>query len=295
MIKFNNKEEFEQLCEKYLIYDESIPYYSKRIIKEIKNIESGLMQFSNNKTVVEQLKKDLEEIQSKALEIKPVLVEKYIDFFISVNCLMLEKNKIADPKIISMSYLDFLFYLINNDENTSYYETMFVEMCNLCFDTKNIKYRINEKGKTILIINNEEYNGKDFDNIRNIILYQNIPHYDDTYIDPKVEQALKEAEMFQNKNKAKMASLEDQRIMVLIKSSLSFNEIDKLTIRKFSKILERVDHIMHYNIYKTAQLSGMVEFKGELDHWMSEITRDKYANIATDFGSFKDKINGKTN
>ena len=47
-------------------------------------------------------------------------------------------------------------------------------------------------------------------------------------------------------NEYKMCSLEDQMVCVLISTSLKFEDINKLTIRKFSKILERVDYKLHY-------------------------------------------------
>ena len=82
-------------------------------------------------------------------------------------------------------------------------------------------------------------------------------------------------------------------ICVLISTALSTEQIHNLTIRKFIKILQRVDHKMHYEIYKTAECSGMVKFKEGIDHWMSEIKRNKYSDVivnSDDYESLKNKI-----
>jgi len=206
-----------------------------------------------------------------------------------------------------MSYLDFLFYTFDKDENGKIYLMMLLEIFKICLniDYKQIEYIKDEKGKLNLIFN-LEYNNEnkkitidkqDFDNIKKIILLQNIPDYDDAYIDPKMEKALKEAQEFMNKNKKKMASLEDQIVCVM----LALHEVDEknihnLTIRKFTKILQRYDYKLHYEIYKQAECSGMVTFKQEIDHWMSDLSvKDKYADVKVDFDEFKNKINGKGN
>ena len=170
---------------------------------------------------------------------------------------------------------------------------MLMKILELCLkqNVEDIKYIKNEKGKINLIIKDETIDKNDFDNIKNIILYQNIPDYDDSYIDPKVEAALKEAQEFINRNQKKMASLEDQIVCVM----LALHETDKtkihnLTIRKFTKIIQRYDYKLHYEIYKQAECSGMVTFKKEIDHWMTEISNKKYSDVIVDYGEFKGKI-----
>lgn len=235
-----------------------------------------------------------EPVPYKELLIHPVTMREYLSFHLAVNCLIFEKNKIPEPKIIKMSYLDFLFYLINQDANGEYISFLLVELFRLCLhiEAEQIKYIYDDKGKVKLILNDVTYDKNDFDNIKNIILYQNIPDYDDTYIDPKVEQALQEAQDFMNRNKKKMASLEDQLICVSISTPLKLNDIYELTIRKFTKTLQRVDYKLHYSIYKQAEMSGMVSFKEEINHWMSELKNDKYSDVIVDYGEFKKKIEG---
>lgn len=240
-------------------------------------------------------------IPYKNLLISPVTIKDYMRFYTSINCLTIEKNKIPDIKIIKMSYLDFIFHLIEVDTNGQFYAMMLCDLLNLCcgIDIENIRKIKDEKDKINLIISvikDDELidiiiDGKDFDNIKNIILFQNIHDYDDSYIDPKVEAVLKEAEAFINRNKKKMASLEDQIVCVMLAlHEADENKIHKLTLRKFSKILQRYDFKLHYEIYKTAEMSGMVTFKEGLDHWMTEIINKKYSETITEYDQFKNKM-----
>ena len=296
--------------EKYLVYNEPIPYLPLSIVKKYEDIKSEILTLSKkihlSKEESEHLNILQEEINNPLhLLIHPIKMNNYLDFHMAIHCLTINKNQIPDPKVISMSYLDFLFYTLNNNENGQIYLIMLLEIFRMCLNVnyKQIEYIEDEKGKInfIFILDCDGENKKvkidktDFDNIKNIILYQNIPDYDDAYIDPKMEKALKEAQEFMNKNKKKMASLEDQIICVM----LALNETDEskihnLTIRKFAKILQRYDYKLHYEIYKQAECSGMVTFKQEIDHWMSDLSvKDKYADVKVDFEEFKNKVNGK--
>ena len=83
-------------------------------------------------------------------------------------------------------------------------------------------------------------------------------------------------------------------ICVLISTSLKLEDIYNLTIRKFSKVLERVDHKLHYQIYLSAEMSGMVKFKDEskIQHWMADLTRkDRYSDVKIDSEKMHNKIN----
>jgi hypothetical protein len=299
------------IYENYYIYDDSIPYITETAKKNIEIIkqqinEIQLTQSDINEETQIQLNKLQKEIEKQIFYINPVTMKDYMRFFTCVNCISIEKNKIPDPKIISMSYLDFLFHLIDNDSNGVYYSVLLCDLLNLCcgVTNDNIKYIRDENNKVILILGVEQedesifeqiLNKNDFDEIKNIILHQNMPNYDDTYIDPKIEKALRETEEFMNKHKKKIGSLEDQIICVLISTPLNLEQIKNLTVRKFSKILQRVDYKMHYEIYKTASMSGLVSFKEEIDHWMSDISIDKFANKMVDFNQLKNKIQSKAN
>jgi len=303
--------------EQYFIYDKPVPYLTQKSLIRKQEIENefnkiGLEDLNESTELI--ISKLVKEYENLPLLIHPVRMQEYLNFHMIANCLLIEKNKIPDPKVISMSYLDFLFYLIENDQNGNVYAQMLTEIISLSLGIEkenimyikdennkinlklNIKFSYSENDKEKTILKENIIDKTDFDKIKNIIIYQNIPDYDNTYIDPKMEKALKEAQEFVNKNKKKMASLEDQLICVLISTSLSMDDIYNLTIRKFSKILQRVDYKLHYEIYKTASMSGFVKFEQGIDHWMSDLSvDDKYADVKVDFEEFRNKVNGKGN
>ena len=46
----------------------------------------------------------------------PAMMRDYLNFHFYASCLLLEKNSVPDPKVISMSYLEYL-YSISDDKN----------------------------------------------------------------------------------------------------------------------------------------------------------------------------------
>ena len=78
-----------------------------------------------------------------------------------------------------------------------------------------------------------------------------------------------------------------------IKVSYKLEDIYKLTIRKFSKMLQRIDHKLHYQIYLSAEMSGMVEFKNKdaIVHWMNDLSnKDEYQDVKVDMEDMNSKI-----
>lgn len=327
-----------------------------------------IMAESESKKYVQQFERyytNDDPVPYKELLIYPVKAKDYYDFYMAVNILTIEKDKIPNPKIIRMPYLDFIFYQIENDENRDFYLYAFLQIMKLCLriDSKNIKYRYNENNRIELIVSiqirdefdktkffyklftleqmakfiksnvdivekikNKEIaflsqicdinidsaiklidiyqdylqnnmidkdiiiNSEDFDNIRYILIYQNLPDYDDTYIDPKVEASLKEAQEFLNRNKGKMCSFEDQQVAINNINGMHFEDIHNLSLRKFSKIIEHAIARENYVICETAKMSGMVEFKQDIKHWLEEKKHTKYQEILIDFDETKSKL-----
>lgn len=235
-------------------------------------------------------------IEYKGLKIYPVQMKDYIDFHLSVNCLLLDKNSIPSVEIISMSYLRFLYY-ISVEQDMPYIYMLKLLLCivlhmNMSDD---IKFYVNDSNKAFFKINGDEYSASDFDCIADIILEQNCVDRIDETIQKEIRDDLQKAEEYKAmQSKSKVCSLEEQMICVLISTALNFEDISNLTIRKFSKILQRVDAKLHYEIYLSASMSGFVKFKDDsaIKHWMSDLsTNDKYANVKVDMNEMRDKIN----
>ncbi len=63
-----------------------------------------------------------------------------------------------------------------------------------------------------------------------------------------------------------------------------------MTIRKFFIALEMIDKKLHYTILKQASLSGFVEFKQEITHYLVEDNRS-IGDSVVDYSQFQNKIN----
>jgi len=245
-----------------------------------------------------------EPIEINGLFLYPVQMRQYIYFYSNIRVLLFNKNRIPDAQIISMSYLAFIYYIsFQNGE----FLKMLENLIYLCFCLDREKYEIdfnaNEKGKPCIIINEKntknkwQFSHKEFNEIRKIICEQNLVELPDEKIDPKLEKALLEAQEYQNKKNShlKIISLEDQMISIMINTSLDLDKILKLSLRKFVKILSRYDKELHYKIYTQASVSGFVEFKKPIQHYMYDSNEDKYASLIEDYGEFKDKVSKVAN
>lgn len=247
----------------------------------------------------------------KDILIYPVKVRDAMLFYISIPTLLINKNRIPDVKIIQMKYLDYILHMIdqelseiNDIENSQIIRQFYNLMClSLKVKISQIGMFWDENQKAIIKISDYDcgedgikdvfINGADFEEIKKIICEYNMVELPDDTIDPKFEQAMEEARKFKNKNADIMGSLEDQFVCIMISTSLTLDDIKELTIRKYQKILERVDFKLHYQIYKTAEMSGNVEFKQPIKHWRTEIKNDKYEGLIVDYDSTVDKFTQK--
>lgn len=225
------------------------------------------------------------------LSIYPVKMIDYFDFLLAVSILKIRKNNIPDPKIISMSYLEFVISLMNDEKSGELYQYMFYSLFSICLrkESLNIHYGKDVTGKPFLQIENVTINKTEFEELKNIILIQNFPDYDDKEINPELEKELEEAEKLRSGDE-KRCSIEKHLIAITMGTSMTFEEVKQLTVRRFKLILEMMDRKLHYNIYKTASVSGFVEFKQDIKHYLVEDKKDIEDKVM-DYDALKKKIN----
>lgn len=236
-----------------------------------------------------------EPISYKDLTIFPVRMKDYLEFHYAVNCLLVEKNNIPDIKIISMSYLRALYYLAVN-QNQPYLYMLRILFCLALrkpLDVE-IKFYVDNSDKAFFEVEGIKYNASDFDEVAKIIMEQNSIKPIDYTVQKEIRDELEKAKKYRERiNQNKMCSLEEQMICVLISTPLKLEDIYELTIRKFEKILSRVDAKLHYQIYKQASMSGFVEFKNKdaIAHWMSDLeSKDPYKEEKMSLEEMQGKI-----
>lgn len=239
-------------------------------------------------------------VEYKKLKIYPVTVKDMLHFNTYSQCLTIDKNSIPNPEIISMTYLEYIYHSLEEEHP---YLFWFDRLLSLCLkDDKTFedigesikRYGYSDDRNPIFIIGDDIYNSDDFDEIKNIIAFQNMVELIDENISKEVRDSLEKARDFKRRiSGEKSGSTEDYIISLAIFTGWNFEYIMGMTIRKFIKCIRRMDVLIHYKIYMGASMSGMVDFKDKspLRHWMRDLEdEDKYKDVSVDYQEIEDKI-----
>lgn len=209
-------------------------------------------------------------IPFKSLLLYPVKVKDYLTFSYSCGCLDIDKNSIPDIRIIQMKYFEFLMHLYENGDLLTLYKlkNILELVFQVSYDDGEIEIYKQENGKYILRIKDETIDSEEFNLIRKLILYQNIAGYKDMeHIDPSLKKDQERYSKIINKGIV-MPNLEDKIDVVIVSTSLDMDRIEKLSIRRFTRIFNKCVEKQDYIINKTASMSGMVTFKEPIEHWV---------------------------
>jgi len=237
------------------------------------------------------------------IEIYPVTVKDYLLFNVYAQCLTIDKNSIPDPKVISMTNLEYIFNSIETEVNKPYI-LWFDRLLSLCLKDKsfeNMEESIErfmydpETRKPYFVIQEEIYTSKDFDEIKTIIAKQNLVELINENISKEVRDSLEEAREYKRKiSGTKAISFEDYIISLSVTTGWTPEYINSMSIRKFLKSIRRMDSLIHYKIYLTASMSGFMEFKDKsvLKHWLSDTDdeEDMYNDVSIDLEKIQDTV-----
>jgi hypothetical protein len=245
----------------------------------------------------------------KGLLIYPALVTDFMPFYYYSDCLLVDKNSIPDVKVIQMNYLDYILYAANEKENHIFklFELLKIVLrkpddiegnSTLSFTP----YYDKDNGyKAMLNIEGNTFTSEEFDILKEIIIEQNLLEPPDETIPKYMREEMKRQKEFRQRLSGfKMCSLEEQINCIRIATSMSYEEIYKMTLRKFHQIIPRVDELIHYQIYKSASMSGFVTFKDKNfpPHWMRDLDKkDRFDGLTIDVEDVKSKLSadGKLN
>lgn len=220
-----------------------------------------------------------------------------------IGLLEVDKNTLGTVEFITMSNLKFVLLMAGTDNR--YVEQLEV-LLRLALGIPN--------NETIEVVanNTEEYlligevigeikghlilddskakkiTAEDFDEIKRIILYQNVLDYSDKYVDPDVKKMANEYYRVKNKN-APNISLEHKVVCVQMKTGMSLEAIGDLTIRHFLQLFNLIVEESEYSTNRLAESMGC-KFKKPLEHWAYKERKDKYAEAFCDADAFIDKV-----
>lgn len=244
-----------------------------------------------------------EPIPFKNWLIYPVRMYNYFEWMGCYNILDIDKNSLNDIDIIRMSYLQFILMQVEQSRD---FETKLVLLLHMClgleadtairWEIKNNEAKLfigdtltTKSGRKIMNQNDVRViTAQDFDEIKRIILYQNVIDYSDEYIDPDVKAAMEEYYALKNKG-ASDITLEKQIAVIQSTNGMTEETIRNMTVRGFQMLFNTIIDKVEYPINKMAEVQG-VKFDNPIEHWAFKKPKDKFSEVFTSFDGFKNKI-----
>ena len=229
-------------------------------------------------------------IKDKSLFIYPITVKDSEIFLSSASVLSIDKNASDSVEIIQMSYLAFIYNILFQDEiNIS----KFANILKYCLHVEKPYMGFDDNSRPYLKINDDiSIGAKDFDNIRRIIMYQNLVHYDDEYVNPEIKKMMDEVDAVKNAG-IEPPSIERRMAIITAHCGISKQEQMNMTYRSHSLLFEEVYGEVEF---ETTRPILLYAGKGnEIDHWIYKKKKGKYDGYMTDADSYAQSMGGDRN
>lgn len=268
-----------------------------------------------------------EPLEYKNILLYPATMKYYHIFLIAEESLDISRIEEKDKRLLRLPYLDYLYEKSLLNEEFKIRWNILLGVLNIVFGEKQNFEILKDNGKIIIKVYqksndfellNKEYTilksqknpnklqlkkeleekmynviivgAEDFEEIRQRIMYQNdiVPqHYS-----KKTEQYL--YEMKKKLRKAKPSNnieLEDLITAVAYSLNMTNKEIEKMTIRRFNRLLNIVMTKDDYYLYKELELSGKIETKQKISHWLSHYKpKGKFDDILIEGNNFMSSL-----
>lgn len=248
-----------------------------------------------------------EPVEYKGVNLYPITVQNAFGFERAIELFCVEKNRYEDIEIIQMSYLFFMLMLMEiNPELTNSFVWICENIMHIYYD-ENLRVQEFPKGAlisklddkqetTIILLNGYEvsfevkgrkatiffgdkrFTATDFDELKRIILYQNINEYDDTPMSDDVRRVVEKYRALKNKG-IKPPTLEDKMLAVLVGSNETRETIKSMPYRQFVRLF---DLIVGKTEYETTKPLIPYMDKKEVEHWIYRLDKNKFDGIFSD-------------
>lgn len=232
----------------------------------------------------------------KEIKIYPVYLSDYMAFMTSYDILDIDKNSQNDVDVISMSYLKFLVERVLPYSSEA--GQKLVNLCLLCLKLQWPQIGRDDKNRPLLCEVDKEVGDisffitqKEFNDIKRIILYQNLPNYDDEYINPELKENMKELDNLKNKN-LEIPSLERKMAIVTSHTGISKKEQLEMTIRAHSLLFQEIANEVEYNAAKPLSIYAG---KSEEIQWIFKKKKDKFSDYITSVEDYNKSMGGSGN
>ena len=221
--------------------------------------------------------------------VKPIMVKDSMLFMASVDVLKIDKNSLGSVEAIQASYLKFLQKMIfpSNDIMVQ----KFLNILDLCLELKGIYLCNDEMERTFIQTESGiVISAKEFDDIAKIILYQNLPDYDDKYINPDIKKSMQEVDRLKNKD---YESPDFERQMGIIESHTGIlkEQLLKKTWRSFQILFKEVCGEIEFYTMRPAAIA--VGAGDKVDHYIFKKRKDKFDGYFVDMNKFSHEVTGQ--
>ena len=225
------------------------------------------------------------------IDITPISVYDSEVFLSSCDILQIDKNALNSVEIIQMSYLDFLLKVMLPTDKSGLLLDKLSNIFRLCLGMKTWKLKVKEKQKLSIVAPDDsfEITGKQFDDIKRIILYQNVPHYDDTYIDPDLKKMMGEVDRLKNQG-INVPTLERRMAIITAHCGIDKQTLMHYTMRSLQLLFEECAGEVEFTTLRPIMLyAGKAK---ELEHWIYKKKKDRLDGYITSVESYNKSMGG---
>nr|DAG59028.1 MAG TPA: hypothetical protein [Caudoviricetes sp.] len=225
------------------------------------------------------------------VDITPVSVYDSEVFLSSCDILQIDKNVLNSVEIIQMSYLDFLLKVMLPTDKSGLLLDKLSNIFRLCLGMKTWKLKVKEKQKLSIVAPDDsfEITGKQFDDIKRIILYQNVPHYDDTYIDPDLKKMMGEVDRLKSQG-ISTPNLERRMAIITAHCGVDKQTLMQYTMRSLQLLFEECAGEVEFTTLRPIMLyAGKAK---ELEHWIYKKKKDRLDGYVTSVESYNKSMGG---
>ena len=227
----------------------------------------------------------------KTIEIRPVSVRDSEDFLAACDLIAIDKNSINSVEVIQMPYLEFIARVFLYDEKN---RDKFVNLLRICLGIEAPIWQVENKKKFNLVDTelNIVITAKEFEDIRRIILYQNLLDYDDSYISPVLKEAMQETDKLKNRG-YKTPALERRIAIITAHCGISKKDQLEMSYRSHTLLFREVCGEVEFTTIRPAALSaGKAK---DLEHWIYKKEKGKLDGYIMDANDYVKSMNGNKN
>lgn len=267
-----------------------------------------LMYFQNDEPIPYYLKNSVDENGNMSTDgykllIKPIKVKDWSIFNNCIDILMHELQDYNSVEIIQMSYLEFIIDILLDkvsDEQISenaFKLSTILSMALGIYEARKGMFRNkpcltlhNENGDVVSLITPKEFN-----ELKKIILFQNIINYDDRYLSPEIKKEIEEYEKIKYSNENIVnPTLEKQKVFVISKTGISMKDINDMTYRTFTQVYNYNVNVDLYFAQKILQASQKYDMKEDAIHPLFKKEEDRLKSAFVSKSEFEGKMKSVT-